>query len=150
MCGSGKEALVRAEIEGSLLVVCPACARFGKVLGRVRQPEPPKAKPTAAVVQAKPEAQEAVVPQYAQLIRNAREKSGLTQKDFAKKVNEKESILAKFETGKMEPPLETARKLEKILKIKLVEQHTEEELQMIKGMKGKSPGGLTIGDVLKL
>ena len=35
MCGSEKN-LVRAEIEGSEMVVCEECARFGNTLGPVK------------------------------------------------------------------------------------------------------------------
>ena len=39
----------------------------------------------------------------------------MTQKQFAKYINLKESMLHKIETGSFEPPLDMAKKLEKIL-----------------------------------
>ena len=88
-----------------------------------------------------------IVSDYAKRIRQAREKLGLTQKDFAMKISEKESVLHKLETGAIEPSIETAKKLEKTLKIKLVEQR-EEENEVVQAGK-KEAEGFTIGDMLK-
>jgi len=152
MCGSEKP-LFTAQIEGSMLSVCENCARFGKVIAKPKPVIPLQMK-RAALLSPKttpPEApRELIVANYAQLIHQAREKLSMTQKDFAMHVNERESLIAKFEGGKMEPPLDTARKLEHLLKIKLIEQHTDEDVKVIKSLKGKSAGGLTIGDVIKV
>jgi putative transcription factor len=90
---------------------------------------------------------EVVVDDYAKRIREAREKARLTQKDFAKALNERESIIKKLESGGFMPPLSLARKLEKTLKIVLVE--VQEETTSAAG-KGKHDGPLTIGDIAKL
>ena len=142
MCG--REApLVKAEIEDSELNVCHSCARYGKIksspanLSRQRSP---------AVVK-KPSIEEAVVSNYAQLIRSQREMRNLNQEDFAKLLNEKESVAAKWEAGSLKPGVETAKKLEKILGIKLV---YVEELEDYKAEKGKKSDVLTLGDFVKV
>lgn len=40
-------------------------------------------------------------------IKKAREKTGFTQREVAKEVNLPQSTIAKYETGKLEPSLET-------------------------------------------
>jgi len=129
---------MRALVEGTELTVCPACARYGKVLQKrvvkVVKNEAPKK-----------EILEVVVPEYAKLVRDAREKSSMTQKEFARMLNEKESIIQKIENGQFVPPISMAKKLEKMLKIKLVVLEEEEKTTL---QKGKS-GALTIGDIIK-
>ena len=71
---------------------------------------------------------------------------GLSQKDFASRINEKESMIHKIETGAFEPPLDLAKKLEKILGIKLVEEHLEKHEKF----KRSKEGGFTLGDFIKV
>lgn len=138
LCGKDTQ-LFPAMVEGSELNVCSSCGRFGKAVNKpvMRQ---------AAPIQKAPELVEVVVSDYAQLIRAAREKSGMTQKEFARSLNEKESIVQKLEAGSFSPPISMAKKLEKLLKIKLVEIEQEEEATAQK----KASGPLTIGDILKV
>ena len=148
LCGREAE-LYTAEIEGTTLKVCEKCSSMGKV---IKRPAPPKVKKPVKkkfVRKAEPvkEIVEAVVEDYAKKIRQAREKTGMTQKEFARKLNEKESILHKLETGSFKPSLALAKKLEKLLHIKLVEQR-EEEKEQVTPKTGKS-SGLTIGDIIK-
>ena len=53
--------------------------------------------------------------------RKAREKCNRSKKDLAKTLSEKESVIHRLETGKLNPGLGLARKLERFLNIKLVE-----------------------------
>ena len=140
LCGKVTE-LVVAMVEGTQLNVCANCGRFGKVLTRTPQAAPRKAQ------QARTVPVEQVVADYASRIRTAREKRGLTQEEFAKIIQVKESLLHKMETGNFEPPLDTARKLERILHINLVE--VQQETENATGAKESKPAGLTIGDILK-
>ncbi len=66
---------------------------------------------------------------------------------MAKKLMEKESLLHNVESGHMKPNLELARKLEKFLKISIVEQ-IELEASSSTSEKKKGGSGLTIGDML--
>lgn len=135
MCGK-EGMLVPAIVEGTELRVCMSCKKFGKVLQR------PQAVKKQTVVNDSPV--ESVVDSYAQLIREARERQGLTQKEFAQRLNEKESLVQKWEAASLVPPVATARKLEKLLKIRLVEVEKEGVAQAQK----KSSGPLTIGDLM--
>ncbi len=138
LCGKNTQ-LIRAIVEGTELSVCENCGKYGKILRK------PVAK-TAPQPAIKQEVMEVVTQNYAKLIKEAREKRGLTQKEFAKELNEKESILQKIENGAFVPPISTARKLEKLLKIKLVELEEEEKQQTSKS----KTGSLTIGDIINI
>ena len=143
LCGKETE-LFTAVVEGAQMQVCVACGSFGKVLRRVAPP-----RVAAPVKQkAEPVQVEHLVEDYGQRIRVAREKRGLTQSDFAKLVQLKESLVHKLETGHFEPTIEQARKLEHVLGVALVE--TREESIMITPRKENASAGLTIGDILKL
>ena len=86
-----------------------------------------------------------IVDDFAEKIRIKREKLGLKQEDFAKSISEKESVIHKLETGEFHPSLELAEKLEKILKIKLIEEY-EEEYQP----QTKTDLTTTIGDLVQI
>ncbi len=58
---------------------------------------------------------------FGQAIKRARDQRQWHQRELAQKLNEKESIISKIETGKFEPDAKLARKLEKLLGIKLIE-----------------------------
>ena len=116
LCGKVHEGLIRTAIESAELNVCPDCVKFGKALaplrGRAQQSSPKKAE-------VKEEKVKLLVEDYGKAIKNKRQSMGLSQKDFAAKLNEKESVIHKIETGALEPSFELAEKLEKILGIKL-------------------------------
>jgi putative transcription factor len=123
MCGrSGR--LVKARVEGSELEVCEACSKFGKVLiPPNRRPEfqkkrltPQTKRPTELIT---------LLEDYPQKIREARHRLGLTQEEFAIKAAEKHSLIQKIESGDIKPSVPLARKLEQILKIKIVMAYNE-------------------------
>jgi len=147
MC-STKQAGFKADVEGARLNVCEACSRYGKVLGRVTSPVPAGKKPAASIAPSKvTETVQVIRNDYARVIKLARERLQLKQEDFAKQLNERESLLHKVESGHMKPDLTLARKLERILKISLVEQ-VDIESGGSGDAKDKS-AGLTIGDLIK-
>ena len=62
-----------------------------------------------------------MVPEYAQIVREARERLSWTQEDLASKLLEKKNVLSKVERGELQPDIKLARKLEKLLDIRLLE-----------------------------
>ena len=143
MCGSeGK--LYNTIIEGAELKVCHECSNFGKVIGIVKEETIEKIKKQAIKEQEK-EIIEVVVEDFADRIKKKREQLGLKQGDFAKKLNEKESIIHKIETGSFIPQMELTKKLERFLHIKLVEEHEEQHEEIAKS----NVGSFTIGDLIK-
>ena len=147
MCGKRAESLAKAVIEGVQLDVCNDCAKFGKV---VQQPKRLDAK--SQVMRMKSQARqkdekiEMLVKNYAEIIRKKRESMGLTQKDFAGKISEKEATVHKIETGALAPPLSLAKKLERFLGVRLVEEYQETAASSGK----KSFEGFTLGDFINV
>jgi putative transcription factor len=75
-----------------------------------------------------PESELEVRRDYAKVLREAREKMGLTQEELGKKINEKASVISHLEGGKLKPDIALARKLEHFFKIKLLVTPEEEEV----------------------
>ncbi|RLE38273.1 TIGR00270 family protein [Candidatus Woesearchaeota archaeon] len=140
LCGK-KNSNTRAMIEGVEMTVCNSCASLGKVL------KPPK----KFIVKKRPgftaeeESKEIIVTNYPSIIRGVRQKLGLRQKEFAKMLAERESLIQALESGKTEPSIKLARKLEKKLKVKLIEEYKEQKMP-----KRKKSSMLIIGDIVKI
>jgi putative transcription factor len=149
MCGkSGK--LFRANIEGAELTVCENCAKFGKVIAPVRQDaarEPVKF-PGFRGISREPEKEtvQIIAKDYAEKIKKKRESLGLKQEEFAKKINEKESLVQNIESGHFEPSIDLAKKIEGFLRIVLIEDY-EEGKEDFKAVKSDT---FTIGDFIKI
>jgi putative transcription factor len=153
MCGSQTQVLLKTNIEGSVLNVCRECASFGKIVGEIRpQPRRSKKKQEAKAAPSRPQAREEqepiymIVPGFARKIKNARERKGLDQKKFAKKINEKDSLIHKLETAALEPSIKLARKIEKFLGITLVQEYKDETVATSRG----SAKQVTIGDMIRI
>ena len=145
MCGESSDKLIKVRISGAILNVCPKCAKFGdpveeKKLNKISEniiikfPE----KKINVVTYKKPFKKQApakkpvrsenvedydVVEDYAELIKNKREAMQMTQDDLAKKIFERKNVLSNIERGELLPDISTARKLEKVLNIKLLEKN---------------------------
>lgn len=149
LCGKVEENLNKTLIEGVELAVCSACSKFGKVIAPVKRYSPKeqhKQLQKQAQAEEKTEKMELLAENYQDIIKKSRESMGLTQKDFASRINEKESIIHKIETGAFEPSLSLAKKLEKALGIKLVEEHEEKH----ESFKRKQEEGFTLGDFIRI
>jgi len=90
-----------------------------------------------------------LVENYGFIVKEARERMGMTLKDLGAKVGEKASVISKVEQGKLKPDNALARRLEHVLRVRLLVPSTEVE---DKGLKTpvEHGGGLTIGDVLRM
>ena len=142
MCGR-EGSLSRAIVEGTELNVCQNCARFGKVLGKAGE----KKKiilPAKKLIQE--EIEERVIANFSGAIKKTRERKGLTQEDFAKFLNEKESVVQKWESGSLKPDVSLARKLEKILDLALIEKLETQKVSLEKS----SSDEITLGDMIKV
>jgi putative transcription factor len=147
MCGK-KDVSVAALVEGTELKVCNDCSKYGKVLRKIQQvynQQNIKSK-TEIKKQEEPEVIEVIIEGYGNLVKTAREKLGLTQDDFGKKINEKVSVIHSIESEHHEPNMELAKKLEKFLKIKIIEQIKDEN----KSFGSGKTNSLTIGDIIKI
>jgi len=144
MCGSGGT-LYKASVEGAKLNLCDDCSKFGNVIGKVKV-EFNDEKNIKNRKEYKKEFIESISSDYTNKIRNKREELKLTQKEFAKKINEKESLIQKIESGNIEPSIVIVNKIEKFLKINLLEKCEEETIRT----NQTRTESLTIGDFIKI
>ncbi len=147
MCGAqGK--LYRTIVEGAELSLCHECSSFGKVTGVIEQKiesgEVPKKN--AHIEPQQQEVMDIMVDDYAQKIREKRQSMGLSQEEFAKRINEKESLVQKIESGHFEPPIGLAKKIGSFLKIKLVEEYEEKHERL----SHSRTDSFTVGDFIKV
>lgn len=121
----------RVILDGAEMVVCPRCAKGKTVVGTlsvglaVTPRRTPRSPPLPQ--RRREDIEEYIIDGYGEVIRQARERMGLTRELLALMVGEKESTIRRIEAGQLEPPISLARKLEKVLKVKLVEQYNVEE-----------------------
>ncbi len=151
ICGKETDEIYVILVEGSKLNVCKECSHYGKIIEVKRKQTPTNNKgndlPRRAMSKRKKEEKVyAINPDFAKIIRTKREKLGLKQKEFAKALSIKESLLHKIETSSFEPSLELARKLEKILNIRIVEEVHKDSTALSK----KKKSVLTLGDMVKI
>ncbi len=149
-------------VEGALLRVCPSCyqkfmkqradktsthtpVRSSAKIEKTRSIESRwrKAKIPRRILEEEFE----IVPDYAKRIREARERLGWSTKVLAEKVREKESIIKRIEAGRLKPSIQLARKLEKILNIKLLEPIVEENIGV---SRSDEEDYFTIGDLIRI
>ncbi len=135
LCGA-QGATVLARIEGVTYRVCAQCASYGEV---IHERQAPRARTKGAK-------KDLVVRSDASnIIRSARERKDLSQKDLARMLAVKESDLHAWETGHRTPTLEMARTLEKRLGVSLVQEMEAPDTSTF-----NAPGaGMTIGDLMK-
>jgi putative transcription factor len=141
MCGKKVPHLEKVRIEGAVLNVCDSCAKLGTPAESIRtrysspsahsSNEPiiipqkkivvPPSRPSSRRKRRDNIEDLDVVPEYAELIKSAREKLSITQDELASKILEKKNVIASIERGDLLPEIKTARKLERLLNIKLLE-----------------------------
>jgi putative transcription factor len=119
----------RAVIEGAKMLVCSNCAKLGSITWEERSeprlkkvakrlPQPvlaPRKQPSLTVAE-----NIEMIDDFGWIVRQAREKLGLTHEDLGKKISEKVSVLRKVESGKMTPDNLLADKLEHALHVKIL------------------------------
>ncbi|MEM0158218.1 MAG: multiprotein bridging factor aMBF1 [Thermoplasmataceae archaeon] len=138
MCGKETNKLTRVRVSSAILNVCDSCQRFGTPVDVPRQIAPsvpstnqeiavkiPERKIIVPPAKPKPKRTDDVErfqidPDYASIVRNARAKLALTQDELAAKILERKNVLASIERGDLLPEIKTARKLEKVLGVKLL------------------------------
>ncbi|HDJ83577.1 MAG TPA: TIGR00270 family protein [Desulfurococcaceae archaeon] len=168
MCGRPiqRRQAVKISLEGAVLLVCPSCAN--RVRSRRQQevspsslkpsakkPSPTVTRPTIQRAKRKPalspkllETYE-VVPDFAERIRRARNRLGWSTKILAEKVGEPESVIKRIEDGRLTPTIDMALRLEKVLRIKLLQPIVEDYEDLSKYL-GKPSSELTLGDIVNI
>jgi len=124
-------------------IACKACAeRHGKIVRVIELGRSVK-KTTVKKYIPRSTTEVEVVEDYAERVRRAREELGYTRELLARLIGERESTIRRIENGTFTPPLDLARRLEKVLKIKLIEEVNEEPLEDNRGRLE-----LTLGDIV--
>jgi len=169
ICGSVFEGRgIERMIEGTKMIVCSNCARFGEATKRsppvtsetsvipVRRKRrtttrtyTPKSKRKKVTIPS-PEkffSRYEIVEDYSTIIRKAREKMELTQEELGQELNVKGSVIQKLEIGKTKPTdPKFIIKLEAILNIKI---HKPIEKEEYAPPKTKGKDFTTLGEVVK-
>jgi len=117
ICGNGP-AEIKIKINNTILSVCQLCAKYGTII------EDNKTKSQKAIpkpVQQQENAEEMLLDNFGKIIERARLEKGLNQKEFAAQLNIPLNVLKLAEAGRR-LDLITAKKIEKALKVKLIEK----------------------------
>ena len=159
ICGRDVPRAKTVTVEGTVLNVCPNCARFGTEAGpsptaaAKQRNLPPliadrleararRMKERDVFVQS---GEEDLADDYAHRIRAAREARGWKQTDLGARINERVTIIAKIESGTMVPNDDLIRRLERALEIKLKEKVPTPTVR-----KATAREGVTLGDLFDL
>jgi len=153
VCGREVRELKKVMLDGTPLMVCSDCAKYGKEIYEVvQEPKriitPPRVR-REEIKRRRPRRERLedyeIVEDYHMRIRRGRERLGITQEELAKKVMEKESVIHRIEAGRLTPSIKLAKKLERELGIRLIERIGEEEFEL-----EEEELELTLGDVAEV
>ena len=143
-------------VEGAKLLLCPDCYKkvvkknIGKEIREVRRvaskPVARRARPYKR--QRNLESLE-VVEDYADRVRSAREKLGWSQRVLANAIGEGENVIKRIESGRLTPSIDQAKRLERVLNVKLLEPIVDEDIPSMFSNSG-SLNGLTLGDIASI
>ncbi|MCX8181043.1 MAG: multiprotein bridging factor aMBF1 [Thermofilaceae archaeon] len=132
-------------VDRAELILCEKCVKkASKVYGPIGQSKTKnQLSQKRTVSKRERNVVEEVMEDYAEIIREARERMGLTRDALAAILGVKVSVIRRIEEGSLAPTIELAHKIERILRVKLVEKVIEER-------KGRGEAGAwetTLGDV---
>lgn len=100
-------------VEDVVMNVCRSCSRHGKAYSAGKKRKTPKEEFKIRLPRVRND--------YSKLIKQAREKQGLSQDELGNKIDEVGSVVKLLEEGKFRPDPELAKKIEDSLGITLVE-----------------------------
>jgi putative transcription factor len=145
-------------VEGAELQVCMKCEKFGTEVQQVRRKDvgrpvatPTRPGQTSVVVPAERRKRDLfdymegeIVEDYAVRIRKARAEKGLTTKELALQIKEREHLIKKIENSELIPEEDVRKKLEKVLEIRLIDAPVTEAEKKVPGKLTPTLGDLTI------
>ena len=149
LCGRESKGCREATIDNVPMMLCSDCIRHGenvepltKTPLKVKSYITRKAKKTTSK-DIYDGMQKELVPNWHEIIKEARKKKGLTREDLGFKIGERTVTIAKIENGDLRPPDKLIKKLEKELNINLME-----EVKKV-STGGHIQRGMTLGDFIK-
>ena len=162
ICGKPIEGKpIRTKIDGSVLEVCKECSKYGRVQrdtplerqfvsrnkkGNPQKKNKPQSKQNLQRMR-RHEPMDELVEDFNIIVRKARESRGWTREELGAKIYEKVSVINRIESGKMEPDVKLAKKLEKTLNITLIEKYDDMDLD---AFKSAASGPNTLGSIVKI
>ena len=140
-----------AMVDNVKMMLCPGCFRHGK--GVVEVKSAPVHVQQSLVKRRRRSREKDVlegmnielISDYAEVIKNAREKKGLTREQLGFNIGEPTNAISRIENNELRPSDKVAKKLEKELDIVLFEEVKKVNAQQ---SSAGSPG-LTLGDFIK-
>ena len=157
MCGASSSSLKTVLIEGAEMEVCQNCAKYGKEIqgkaqpkshsgpgkvigmGNVHSSQSSNSRPSRDMFD---QMGGEIVDDYAERVRTARMKRGLSQKELAMELKIKELLVKKIEKGELVPEDETRKKLEAALGISLLDSEGEDVQDYTKNRMTTTMGDL--------
>jgi len=138
-------------IEGGRMTVCGRCAKFGTTDWDPSRPQIRRTSSIPAPRRPRNELEAAevmeLVDDYGLKIKKARQKKGLSVEDFARMINEKESVVKNLEREEFTPDSKLVRKIRNTLQVDVLEApETGTRTQAT----SKPSSGRTLGDLLKV
>ncbi|MHB8604932.1 MAG: multiprotein bridging factor aMBF1 [Thermoplasmatota archaeon] len=133
MCGKELPSLRRATIEGTVMSVCSNCVRFGVEIAGLKTEVTGRSRITDSLarreVRGRPRdvydaMEEELVEDYSKIIRDARNRRGLSLEQLGAKLLERVNTLSQVESGALRPSDTLVKKLEKEFGVKLMEKPT--------------------------
>lgn len=164
MCGKDVPGTRPMMVEGTKLNLCPNCARFGDSYKPSNRMDEGSVYSSGgvnrSVIEERLEKRERrmqtrdiyassggveLLSDYGAVVRKARLKTGMTEEEFAKSINEKKGTILKVESQTLVPDDKLVAKLEKALSIKLKE--VVQDGGSVAG--GSKSEGMTLGNFIK-
>ena len=150
ICGRKIEGEVyRRVVEGAKLIVCRRCAKYGEASW---EPEPhakaSRRAPSVRRAKSKDMLEEVeryrVVEGYGRIVKEARERMGLSPKELAERLGEKESVIKRIEREELVPDMVLVGKLRTVLRVELLAPSEE-----VKPPAQPKPRKPTLGELVK-
>ncbi|MFW9950680.1 MAG: multiprotein bridging factor aMBF1 [Candidatus Thorarchaeota archaeon] len=146
---------VHVMLEGAKITVCQSCAQYGIKIQEKKTKLTSNQKIHKESVQKRKQQPDyskefdkfEIVADFAKIINNIRNNLGLNQDKFAKKLNEKPSLLKRIESGKVEPTIQLAKKIEKVYGVKLIKEIESIEASFLDSKYIKKTSGTSLGDI---
>lgn len=136
----------RVAIEGAELDTCSFCGSLGTEIRQTHGVTKPKGKGVlrtrARYRDIYRQMEGELDPDFDEIVKEARERAGLTQEQLAGKIMEKALVIKKIERKELTPDDKLRKKLEKALNVNLLI-----ELGAEKPRPDKHGGNLTLGDI---
>jgi putative transcription factor len=124
LCGKETKNLTPILVERTKMEVCEGCTTYGKILT-----EPPKKSMPVKTAPRRYKERDIfekmdtiLVPNWAEIIKDNREKKGLTREQLGAAIGQRTITIAHLENGELYPTDDMARKIEKELEITLLEK----------------------------